>query len=116
MLTAATDIKYLKGVGEKRAVVLKNRGIDTVGALLRYYPRAYLDWTDIKPISHAPFFENVCIKARISSPIEELKKRQGMTIYRFLAEDSTGTIEVTLFNQRFLAEKLSLFPRLLAFV
>ncbi len=106
MLTAATDIQFLKGVGEKRAVVLKNRGIDTVGALLRYYPRAYLDWTDIKPIARSPFFENVCIKARITTPVEESKKRQGMTIYRFLAEDSSGTVEVTLFNQRFLAEKL----------
>lgn len=106
MLTAAADIQYLKGVGEKRAVILKNRGIDTVGALLRYYPRAYLDWTDIKPISEAPFFENVCIKARITTPVEASKKRTGMTIYKFLAEDSTGTIEVTLFNQRFLAEKL----------
>ena len=46
MITATTDIQYLKGVGEKRAVVLKNRGIDTVGALLRFYPRAYLDWTN----------------------------------------------------------------------
>ncbi len=106
MLTAATDIRYLKGVGEKKAAVLKNRGIDTIGALLRYYPRTYLDWTDIKPISTAPFFENVCIKARITTPVEESKKRQGMTIYRFLAEDSSGTVEVTLFNQRFLAEKL----------
>ena len=106
MLTASTDIQFLKGVGEKRAVVLKNRGIDTVGALLRYYPRTYLDWTDIHPISTAPFYENVCIKARITTPVETSKKRTGMTIYRFLAEDSSGTVEVTLFNQRFLAEKL----------
>jgi len=106
MLTATTDIRYLKGVGEKRAVVLKKRGIDTVGALLRYYPRAYLDWTNVKPIASAEFFENVCIKARITTPVEELKKRPGMTIYRFLAEDQTGTVEVTLFNQHFLASRL----------
>ena len=40
MLTASTDIQYLKGVGEKKAVALRKLGIDTVGALLRYYPRA----------------------------------------------------------------------------
>jgi len=106
MLTAATDIQFLKGVGEKRAVVLKKRGIDTVGALLRYYPRAYLDWTDIRPIAECPFFENVCIKARLTTPVEASKKRSGITVYRFLAEDSSAQIEITLFNQRFLAEKL----------
>lgn len=106
MLTAATDIQYLKGVGEKRAAVLKKLGIDTVGALLRYYPRAYLDWTDRTPISEAPFFENVCIKAKIMTPVESVKIRSGMTIYRFSAQDLTGTIDVTLFNQKFLAEKL----------
>ena len=64
MITASTDIRYLKGVGEKRAVVLKNKGIDTVGALLRYYPRDYLDWTDIKPINTAPLFERFGLKQR----------------------------------------------------
>ena len=29
MIAATTDIQYLKGVGEKRAVVLRNKGIDT---------------------------------------------------------------------------------------
>lgn len=106
MLTAATDIQYLKGVGEKRAVVLKSKGIDTVGALLRFYPRAYLDWTDISLISDAPFFENVCIKATVTTPVETLKKRPGMTIFKFLAEDESSTIEITLFNQNFLAEKI----------
>ncbi len=106
MITASTDIQYLKGVGEKRAVVLKTKGIDTVGALLRFYPRAYRDWTDITPIAEAPFFENVCVKARVVTPVETRKKRQGMGIYRFAVEDSSGRMQITLFNQRFLAEKI----------
>ena len=105
-MTANTDIRYLKGVGAKRAEVLKSKGIDTVGALLRFYPRAYLDWTNITPISGCTFYENFCIKARIVTPIETLKKRAGMTIYKFIAEDSSAQMEVTLFNQKFLAEKL----------
>ena len=106
MITAMTDIQYLKGVGEKRAVVLKSRGIDTVGALLRFYPRKYLDWTDITPISDTSFFETVCIKARIISPIVKLEKRKGMTIFKFLVSDDTDRVQVILFNQQFLADKL----------
>ncbi|MBR4123531.1 MAG: ATP-dependent DNA helicase RecG [Clostridia bacterium] len=106
MITAATDIQFLKGVGEKRAVVLKSKGIDTIGALLRFYPRKYLDWTDIKPISEASFFENVCIKARIITPIETIEKRKGMTIFKFMVEDSSATAHITMFNQHFLANRL----------
>ena len=106
MITANTDIQYLKGVGEKRAVILKNKGIDTVGALLRFYPRAYLDWTKITPISECSFYENSCIKAKIVTPVETIKKRAGMTLFKFIAEDSTAQVEVVLFNQRFLADKL----------
>ena len=106
MITANTDIQYLKGVGEKRAVILKNKGIDNVGALLRFYPRAYLDWTKITPISQCSFFENNCIKAKIITPVEALEKRAGMTVFKFIAEDSSAQVEVVLFNQKFLAEKL----------
>lgn len=106
MITATTDIQFLKGVGEKRAVVLKNRGIDTIGALLRYYPRAYLDWSNITPISNCNSLENYCIKAEIVSPISTLKPNRNMQIFKFLVSDESGQAEITLFNQKFLAEKL----------
>ena len=106
MITASTDIQFLKGVGEKRAVVLKRKGIDTVGALLRFYPRDYLDWTDVIDISKAPFFENVCVKAKVVLPAQESKKRGGMTLYNIVVEDDTAQMAVVLFNQKFLAEKL----------
>ena len=105
MITASTDIKYLKGVGEKRAVVLKNKGIDTVGALLRYYPRDYLDWTDIKPINTAPLFEKVCVKAKVLR-VDAEQKRSGITIYSVICEDETAQMTAVLFNQKFLAESL----------
>ncbi len=105
MITANTDIRYLKGVGEKRAEYLKLKGIDTVDALLRFYPRAYLDWTDITEITKASFYENSCIKARIVTPIETAEKR-NITLYKFLVEDNSGRMQVTLFNQRYLAESL----------
>ena len=106
MLTASTDIQYLKGVGEKRAVVLRKMGIDTVGALLRFYPRAYFDWTNITPISETAFWSNACIKARIITPIKESYIRSKMTVYRFTVSDGMDKMQVTLFNQKFLAQKL----------
>ncbi len=107
-MTAFTDIQYLKGVGAKRAEILKSKGIDTVGALLRFYPRKYLDWTKTYPISRAPFFESVCVRAKIVTPIEEFKTKSSVVIYKFIAEDESGRMFVSLFNQRFLAEKLKM--------
>ena len=106
-MTANTDIQYLKGVGAKRAEILKSKGIDTVGALLRFFPRKYLDWTNITLVKNALWYENVCIKARIVTPIETTQTRSGITIYKFLAEDSSGRFAVSLFNQKFLANRLN---------
>ena len=39
MATELDNIRYLKGVGEKRSLLFGKLGIDTVGALLRFYPR-----------------------------------------------------------------------------
>lgn len=106
MLTASTDIRFLKGVGEKRAELLRKKGIDTVGALLRFYPRAYLDWQNITPISECHEGENVCVRAEITSPVKTANIRRGMTLYKFAAADDSGVIEVTLFNRKYLAENL----------
>lgn len=106
MLTASTDIRFLKGVGEKRAELLRKKGIDTVGALLRFYPRAYLDWQNITPISECHEGENVCVRAEITSSVKTANIRRGMTLYKFSAADDSGVIEVTLFNRKYLAENL----------
>ena len=106
MLTASTDIQFLKGVGEKRAELLRKKGIDTVGALLRFYPRAYLDWRNVTPIAECPFNENVCVRAKIVTPVKKNYIRKDMTLFKFNAEDESGLMEVTLFNQKFLADKL----------
>ena len=102
-----TDIKFLKGVGEVRAEKLKSVGIDTVGALLRFYPRAYIDFGKTVNILNAPYGENVCIRAKVISEVKEYRKRHGLVLYTFLASDGTASMEVVLFNQKYLAAKIN---------
>lgn len=106
MASNKTDIRFLKGVGEKRAEVLKSKGIVTIGALLRYYPRAYQDWGCHTPIAECPFDRAVCVRAKIISPIKEDFKRPGMVLYNFVVSDGSGEMTVTLFNQKYLANRL----------
>lgn len=102
-----TDIRFLKGVGERRAAVLSDMGIDTIGALLRFYPRAYEDYTVITPISKAAAAGGkVCIRAEIITEIKEHFVRRNMTLYRFNVADGSQSMTVTLFNVPYLAAKL----------
>ena len=80
-MNCETDIRFLKGVGEKRAEILAAMGIDTVGALLRFYPRAYEDWSNIRLIDDCNVGERVCIKARIITDVSEQIIRKNMTLY-----------------------------------
>lgn len=106
-MNCETDIRYLKGVGEKRAQALYKSGIDTVGALLRFYPRAYEDWSDVRKIGDCPPGEQVCVRARIATETDERQIRRNMTIYKFIIEDSAGArAGVTLFNCSYLASRL----------
>ncbi len=107
MINLSSEIRFLKGVGEKRAKTLNNLGIDTVGALLRYYPRCYENFSDIKRIDECSFEEKICIKARIISPITEQYIRKNMTIFRFNVFDGSSAMTVTIFNNKYLANKLN---------
>lgn len=106
MATMTDDIRFLKGVGEKRALLFKKLGIDTVGALLRYVPRSYEDWSKVTLISEAKGLGDVCIKALVTSPVKEHYIRKNMVLYKFTAEDSSGSMAVTLFNNKYDAEKI----------
>jgi ATP-dependent DNA helicase RecG len=50
-LDLTTDIQYLKGVGPKRGEVLAAHGVDTVGKLLYYFPRKYIDRSEVDDIA-----------------------------------------------------------------
>lgn len=107
MVNFNTDIKFLKGVGEKRAKYLYSLGIDTIGALLRYYPRGYEDFKNIKQIFDCSADERVCIKARVITPVTENFIRKNMTLYKFNVTDGTANLQITLFNNKYLANRLN---------
>ena len=101
-----SDIRFLKGVGEKRAQHLYSLGIDTIGALLRYFPRGYEDFSNQKQIFDCNVDEKVCVKARLITPVTEYKIRSNMTLYKFKISDGTAYIQVTIFNNKYLAARL----------
>lgn len=102
-----TDIKYLKGVGERRAAMLSRLGVSDVNALVRLYPRVYEDWSRTKNINEAQIGEICCIKGIVGSPVRKNLIRKGLTLYKTEITDGSGIMGITIFNSRFAAEKLT---------
>ena len=110
-----TDIQYLKGVGEKRAVLLRKLGICTVDDLLHFYPRTYEDWTNIRAIEEAAIGETCCVLAVVDRKPIGVRIRKGMTVFKTDVTDGKSLMQITIFNNRFLAEKLETGEEYLSF-
>ncbi len=110
-----TDIRYLKGVGEKRAGLLNKLGIFTIEQLFEYYPRDYRDFSHEMLVSDCESGENACIKATLISNVKEHMVRRGMTLYKCDFTDGKTVIHATLFNQKFLAKSLKIYEDYILF-
>lgn len=102
------NIIKIKGVGQKRAQLFAKLGIDSVGALLHFYPRDYEDWTNVCTIAQATDTDSPYIRARLISAVSEHRIRKGMTLYKCRAVDDDGTrINITFFNNPYIRTMLS---------
>lgn len=106
MLYPDTDIQYVKGVGEKRAVLFRRLGISCVHDLIHFYPRAYRDLNSVSLISEAPLNENCCIRAIADHTPEEFMIRKGMSLFKTFATDGRDILHITIFNNRYAAKSI----------
>jgi ATP-dependent DNA helicase RecG len=88
-------------IGKRSAAVIeKHLGITTVGGLLNYYPRRYLNRGELTPISELPFDEDVTLIARVvSNTKRQMRARKGFIIDVVITDDAgTGTLKISFFN------------------
>lgn len=93
-----TEIDYLKGVGPKRAELLKKElGIYTFGDLLNYYPFRYIDKSKVYPISSINSdASHIQLKGRIKN-IQTVGQQRAKRLIATLV-DNTGEIELIWFK------------------
>ena len=106
-----TPVQYLKGCGERRAAVLAQRGIHTIGDLLYAFPRAYEDWSAVVSITEgaricASHDAGVCVRALALTDPTPRRLRGNLTLYQFPVSDGIATMTVTLFNNKYAAAKI----------
>lgn len=102
------SVQYVKGVGEKKAQILKKLGIETVYDLVHYFPRSYLDLTnqvrisDIVPETVCCFRATVgydCTMSRVSSAMILYKTTVLTKQVRCILRFSTTSILPTVLKQ-----------------
>ncbi len=100
------DITYLKGVGEKRAKLFAKLGVYTVGDLLTYYPRDYIDFTDPTAISELNPEDTAVFSGVVVKKLHPYIGRK-YSIYKAAVSDHTDSILLTFFNSEYVFMRLN---------
>ena len=100
------SVMYLKGVGPKRAELLKKLGIETVRQLIYHIPRSYIDFTSPVPIAEALLEEMNVIKARVYKKRAPDLIRKNMKIFRVICTDGANDITIVIYNSQYLYNSL----------
>jgi ATP-dependent DNA helicase RecG len=90
-----SPLQYVKGVGPKKAAALAKYGLETVRDLLHYYPRHYLDRTNVVPIRNVRINDEVTIigEIRAHGMLHGGKRR-----YEAILDDGTAAISLMFFG------------------
>ena len=98
-------IGSLKGIGEKTEKLFQKVGVETVGDILRYYPRAFEIFEEPVPVGNVEEGKINTVAGKVFGRIQVSgnTKMQVTTLY---LKDLTGTLKVIWFRMPFLRNTL----------
>ena len=99
-------VRFVRGIGPKKAELLQKLGIETLADAIGCYPRGYEDRTRIIPIAQLVDGEKQCIHAIVGAQPATAHIRKGMDVTRCKVFDSSGSIALRFFNNRYAAAGL----------
>lgn len=108
MFSLENDVKYLKGVGPAKALLLNKLGINSIKDLVEYYPRNYEDRREIKNIDSFVDGEYALFIATIDTDVKSQRIRKNLTILHTFVSDETDTCKLTWFNQKYIKDRLKI--------
>lgn len=105
-MVETTDIRELKGIGEKTQQLFAKLNIYTVGDLIRYYPRGYDVYEKQVPISEVEEGRIMTVTGMIFGRVQ-VSGTKNMQITTLHVKDLTGTLRVIWFRMPFLRNTLA---------
>lgn len=94
------DVEVLRGVGAKRAEILRKHGIKTVRDFFYNLPRDYENYQTASSISEMRPGK-VVIKGQISDLTTRRARRRNLSVTEGIIRDATGAVKVVWFNQSY---------------
>ena len=94
-------VTALKNVGDKRKNLYEKLGVKTVGDLLRFYPRSYVDYTSPKLAAECVPGEAAVIEAKVLRKFAPAPIRKNMVLYKLLLTDGLSNVVLTIFNNEY---------------
>lgn len=104
----STDVRFIKGIGEKRAAALAKLGILALRDLICHFPRAYEDRRNFSLIRDLSPGEVVSVRATIATEPRASFIRRGLDLLKFRAVDESGSLDIVFFNQTYLKKQIKL--------
>ena len=106
MAKLSDPITILKGVGPSRAKQFAALNIFTLEDLICHFPRAYEDRTRLINICDLEPDRSACFKATVMNTPRTAHIRKGLDLTKVQVADTTGRLNLTFFNQKFVADQL----------
>jgi ATP-dependent DNA helicase RecG len=107
-----TSVKFLKGIGERRAEALERLGIRTAQDLLWHLPHRYIDASSVTPLARAEVGREVaCVGVVVAKGV--LPTRRGLRIFHAVLRDDSGLLECVWPGQAFLDRTIAVGQTLL---
>jgi ATP-dependent DNA helicase RecG len=100
-----TPVQFCKGIGPKRAELLKKLGIATLEDALLYLPRRYEDRGNLKKIGRLTFGAYETVSGEVVSAEVVPTKRQKLKVFELVVTDKSGMLIGSWFNQAFMKKK-----------
>jgi ATP-dependent DNA helicase RecG len=105
-------VKFLKGIGERRAEQLERLGIHTARDLLWHLPHRYVDASSVTPLVRAEIGQEVaCVGKVVAKGV--LPTRRGLRIFHAVLRDDSGVLECVWPGQPFLDRTIAVGQTLL---
>ncbi len=103
----AASVGDIYGVGRAKVEAYARLGVECVGDLLEFYPRAYEYRGDIKLLAEAREGVKCSLVMTVATEPKVALIRRGMSLLKFRAFDESGSCEITYFNQNYLKDKFT---------
>lgn len=102
------ELTFLKGVGPKKAELYQKLGINTAEELAKFYPRDYIDFTELTPIKDLCIGETYAFRATVFKKSEPFSRYARVAVYKAFLTDGEAEITANFFNSKFTFDTLRL--------